>query len=87
MRCSARRRDWAVGRFQDAIYRHQEAADSFWKIGDRYGQATALNDLGNAYRPSARDLGLGRQQAGDVDGARQAFQQAIYTFASINAED
>jgi tetratricopeptide (TPR) repeat protein len=100
---------WAARRFQDAIYCHQEAAGSFWKIGDRYGQATALNDLGNAYRAidqtddaiashhraieafteigdrhgvgqAHANLSLARQQAGDVNGARQAVICAFCQF-------
>jgi tetratricopeptide (TPR) repeat protein len=35
-----------VGRFEEAITAHQEAADLYREVGDLYGAGTALNNLG-----------------------------------------
>jgi tetratricopeptide (TPR) repeat protein len=62
------------GPFADAIIRHTAAVQAAQRVGDRLGQANALNDLGNAQR-----------LAGDYRGAAHAQEQALGIYRDLGS--
>ncbi len=64
------------GPWVDAITRHTASVQAARHIGDRIGQANALNDLGAV-----------RRQTGDYQAAAQAQEQALEVFQRIGAAE
>ncbi len=60
------------GPWTDAITRHMAAAQAAGHLGDRLGQANALNDLGDV-----------RRLTDDHPGATQAFEQALGLYRDL----
>ena len=60
------------GPWTDAIARHTAAFQAALSLGDRLGQANALNDLGDV-----------RVMAGDNTGAVQALEQALHIYRDL----
>lgn len=65
-----------VGRFEDAITSHQQAADIYHKLGDRHGEGRALGNLG-----------LALIQVDRLGAARAALEQASALFVALRAYD
>jgi|GEM_PF-4150091 len=65
-----------VRRFDEAITAHQKAGDIFREVGDHYGHAQTLVNLGRVHA-----------ELDDPDRARRAWADAIGLYSAVGADD
>jgi hypothetical protein len=69
------------GRHRDALAHAEQAHDLYRSAGHPVGQANALNSIGWSHTL------IGEYGAGDVDGARIAWRQALAILNHLNHPD